>query len=136
MKFRTLSTNEKAEMPTRTHVCIITADDLTQAVANTAQTLSVLALNAGDEVVGLTWYLRAPFQNTGDPAFNSDTISVGDDGSATQYLTAAEANFNGTYVTWRTTTTVVLYTAGSHILVTVNSMAAKILNNITQIAKT
>lgn len=130
MKLRPLTTNERAELPGSTHVCVITADDLTQTATNTAQVLTVCALNAGDSVRAFDWDLRVPFQNTGDAAFNSDTISIGDDASATQYAAAAEANANGTFVTWRTGSTVVLYTAASHILVTVNSMAAKALNNI------
>ena|SRR5439155_14152665 len=130
MKFRPLSTNERAETPGYTHVGIITADDLTQATANTLQTITFTALRAGDAVLGVFWYLKTPFRNTADAAFNSDTISLGDTAAVTTHLTAAEANANGTFVTFRLGTTGVLYTAADILTVTINSMAAKSLVNI------
>ena len=116
-------------MPGYTHVVIITADDLTTTATNTAQAFTV-ALKTGDQILRMAWYLITPFQNTGDAAFNSDTISLGDNASATTHLSAAEANANGTYVTWRTGNTVVLYTAADTFKITVNSMTGKALNNI------
>lgn len=130
MKFRPLTTNERAETPTFTHVAIITADDLTQATANTLQTITLCALAAGDVVQRVMWYLRRAFENTADAAFNSDTVSVGDTAAVTTHLAAAEANINGTEIIWRTGNTAVLYTAADVLTVTINSMAAKSLVNI------
>lgn len=130
MKFRPLSTNERAETPGFTHIGIITADDLTQATANTLQTLTLATIAAGDQIQRVKWYLRVPFQNTADAAFNSDTISVGDTAAVTTHLSAAEANLNGTEIIWRTGNTTVGYTAADVLTVTINSMAAKSLVDI------
>ena len=130
MKVRVLSTNERAENLGFTHVAIITADDLTQATANTLQTITIIALAAGDVIRKVLWYLRVPFQNTADAAFNSDTISVGDTAAVTTHLAAAEANLNGTEIIWRIGSTAVLYTAADGLTITINSMAAKSLVNI------
>jgi hypothetical protein len=130
MKIRPLTTNERAETPGYTHVAVITADDLTQATANTAQTITLFALKVGDIVKRIGWYLRVPFQNTADAAFNSDTVSVGDTAAVTTHLAAAEANLNGTEIIWRTGVVNVLYTAADILTVTFNSMAAKSLLNL------
>jgi hypothetical protein len=130
MQVRTLSTNERAEAPGYTHVAIITADDLTQATANTAQTITLLALKAGDQIMRVLWHLIRAFENTADAAFNSDTVSVGDTAAVTTHLAAAEANVNGTEIIYRTGNTVVLYTAADILTVTFNSMAAKSLVNL------
>jgi hypothetical protein len=128
--FRPLSLNEEAMAPGFSHIGIITTEDLTQATVAAAQTITLAPINAGDVVLRVFWRLRAPFQQTTDATFNSDTISVGDSASITTYLTAAEANLNGAYVTYRFSGTAVLYTANDNILVTVNSMAAKALVNL------
>ena len=129
MIFRGLSLNE-AGLSGFTHIGIVTTEDLTQSTLAAAQTLTLAPINAGDEILRVFWRLRAPFQVTTDTGFNSDTISVGDSASITTYLTAAEANLNGAYVTYRASNTAVLYTANDNILVTVNSMAGKALVNL------
>ena len=129
MIFRGLSLNE-AGLSEFTHIGIVTTEDLTQSTLAAAQTLTLAPINAGDEILRVFWRLRAPFQQTTDATFNSDTISVGDGASITTYLTAAEANANGVYVTYRYSGTGVLYVANDNILVTVNSMAAKALVNL------
>ena len=81
-------------------------------------------------MIRVFWYLRRAFENTADAAFNSDTISVGDDAGVATHLAAQEANINGTEIIYATGNTVVLYTAASNLKVTVNSMAAKSLSNL------
>jgi hypothetical protein len=130
MIFRALSTNERAEAPGYTHICEITADDLTQVTVAAAQTITVSTFNAGDQMIRVFWYLKRPFENTADAAFNATTVSVGDTAAVTTHLVAAEANLNGTEIIYRTGNTTVLYTAADILTVTFNSMAAKALVNL------
>lgn len=117
-------------MPDYSHVVVLTANDLTQTTVNTLQSFTAFALKAGDQIKRVTWYLKRAFENTLDAAFNSATISIGDNAAVTTHLAAAEANVNGTEIIWRTGNTVVLYTAADIFKITVNSMAAKALNDI------
>jgi hypothetical protein len=109
--FRTLSTNERAESPGYTNICVVTSEDLTSATVTTVQTITVATFNAGDQMMRVAWRLRAPFQNTADATNNTTLISVGDTAAVTTHLTTAETNLNGAFVTWRTGNTLVLYTA-------------------------
>lgn len=129
MIVRPLTTNERAELPGFTHVVVLTANDLTQATANTAQVFNVFKVLKGDIVAKAIGDPVVPFQNTGDAGFNSDTVSVGDTGSATRHTAATEANANGTYLKVMGNTPY-LYTAADTLQITVNSMAAKSLVNI------
>ncbi len=129
MLVRPLTTNERAETPGFTHVARITADDLTTTANATAQAITLCALKALDVVGRVMGIARTPFQNTADAAFNSDTVSIGDSGSATRWGAGVEANANGTFLN-QFSTTAVLYTANDSLIVTINSMTAKALNNI------
>jgi|SRR5262245_12184120 len=129
MLVRPLTTNEKAEMPGYTHIAIVTADDLTQATAAAAQVINLCGLKKGDMIQRAIGDPVVPFQATGDAAFNSDTVSLGDTGSATRHLAATEANANGTFLKVAGNTAF-LYTAADTLQLTVNSMAAKSLVNI------
>jgi len=130
MIVRPLTTNERAETPGFTHVAVINADDLTQAVAATLQTITLCGLLAGDVLARFQWFLRTPFQNTADAAFNTTTVSVGDTASVATHLAAAEANLNGTEIIHRIGVTSVLYTANDVLTITFNSQAAKTLLSI------
>ena len=131
MKKIVLSDNESALSGTNYQV-VVTADDLTQASTNTAQSINLLPLAIGDVIRGVITYLRVPFQNRLDAAFNSDTVSIGDGGSVTQYTAAAEKNQNGSFVledlaaasTWK------VYTVADNLVLTMNSMVAKALVNL------
>jgi hypothetical protein len=130
MTFRALSTNERAEAPGYTHIAEVTAEDLTNATLAAAQTITLAPLRAGDQMIRVFWYLKRPFENTADAAFNTTTVSVGDTALVTTHLAAAEANVNGTEIIYRTGNTTVLYTAADILTVTFNSMAAKALASI------
>ena len=129
MLVRPLTTQERAEMPGYTHVAIVTADDLTQVTAAAAQAITLCALKKGDIILRAIGDPVDPFRNTADAAFNSDTVSLGDSGSATRHLAATEANLNGTYLKV-IGNTAFLYTAVDSLILTVNSMAGKSLVNI------
>lgn len=129
MQVRPLSTNERAETPGFTHVAQITADDLTQGTANTAQTITVCALKKNDIIGRVQDFVKTAFQNTADNAFNSDTRSIGDSASVTTHTTAAEANANGTVVPSKFSNTAVgPYTTTNVLTVTFNSMTGKSLS--------
>jgi hypothetical protein len=110
-------------------VVIITANDLTQATVATAQAFTVVAIAKNDVILRAFGNPVVPFQNTLDPAFNSDTVSVGDTGSATRFTTATEANANGAFAPVLGNTPF-LYAANDSLVITVNSMAAKALASI------
>lgn len=129
MIVRPLTTNERAEVPGFTHVIVITANDLTQAVVATAQTFDVFALLAGDIIAKAIGVPVVPFRDASDATFNSDTVSIGDTGLATRHTAATESNGNGTFLRVQGNTSF-LYTAADKLRITVNSMVAKALVNI------
>jgi hypothetical protein len=135
MIVRPLNTNERAEMPGFTHVAVITANDLTQVTAATAQLIDLCAVQKDDIVYRSIGVPVVPFQNTADAAFNSDTISFGDDGLITRHYAAAEANWNngagsGVNAVETMGNTAYQYTAAAILRLGVNSMAAKSLVNL------
>lgn len=110
---------------------VVTADMLTMATANTKQTLKLMDLLTGDIVAAIWWRLKTNFQNSADAAFNSDTLSVGDGSSDTQFIAAKEVNANGTVISEGFSNTAVgPYTAAGVINAVFNSMAAKSLSSI------
>jgi len=129
MLVRPLTTNERAETPGFTHVAVLLAADLTNPTAAAAQTFDLCGLKAGDIIYKVAGVPVVPFQNSADAAFNSDTVSVGDQGGVATLMAAAEANENGTEVTGMGNTAV-LYAAANTLRATVNSMAGKSLVNI------
>jgi len=132
MLLRPLTTNERAETPGFTHVARITADDLTQGTLGAAQTIDLATLAKNDIILRVAGYIRVPFQNTLDGAFNTTTVSIGDTSGVAALAAAGEANANGTFVN---ILGLVLpggkiYTAADTFRVTFNSMAGKALMNL------
>jgi hypothetical protein len=131
MLFKELATQEKAAF-NMTHQGVLTANDLTQATAAAAQSFNLAALPVGAIIAGMWLRLITPFKDPADAAFNSDTVDVGDTGSATRFFTAQEVNENGTEITapQYSTTQGGPYAASQFLTVRVNSMAAKSLSNV------
>ncbi len=96
------------------NLCVrITHADLTSAVADTAETESILAYVPGGAAVAggvncnaklLDVRLTQPFEDSTDSAFNDVQVTVGDSASATRFLAATQINRNGTEVTGATPT--------------------------------
>lgn len=135
MRCYPLTTNERAETG-YTWAIEVTADDLTESTANTAQTLTTtIPIAAGDFCVSAGHYLTTPFKDASDSAFNTDTASIGDSvgGVATIYA-ALEMNVNGTEVLYKhvacSSTALSGFTSAAYVTVTFNSMSAKSLVNI------
>jgi hypothetical protein len=105
-------------------------EDLTEAAANTAQTLTVtIAAKMSAQVV--EHVIDVPFKDASDAAFNSTTVIVGDGGSTNRLLTSTELNENGTEVLFKKGTgTDYVFTADDTIDITIASMAAKSLSDI------
>jgi hypothetical protein len=129
LRVQPLLTNEIADNGGYTHRAMITADDLTVTTTNTAQTFQ-FDLAAGDTIHKVAWRAETFLKDASDAAYNSNTMSVGDDSSVTTYIAAIQLNENGTEVRQGLTNTAVTYTAPDHFKITINSMSAKALNDI------
>jgi hypothetical protein len=135
MRFVQLTNEEKTSTGGFTHRLDMTFEDIPAGVAvNTAYTWSTAplpAVAAGDIIKRTLVYLTTPFKASGDAAFNSTTISVGDTGSATKYVNAVQINENGTEViTSFPGTENQIYTAAGQLQIQFGSMAAKTLSNL------
>lgn len=128
---RPLTTNEQAGNVGMTHVATISANSLTQASTNTAQTLTLCALKAGDIINKVAWRLKLAFKDVSDPAYNNNTMSVGDTATGVAaHIAAIQVNENGTEVLQGFSNTAVHYAAADSLTVTFNSMAAKAQNDL------
>jgi hypothetical protein len=107
------------------------ADFTSQATANTALAITVGPIAAKTSYNLVSAELVTPFEDTADAAFNSNTVNVGDTGSAVRHLSALQINKNGTPVFLNHGTgTRQLYTTADSIIVTLNSMAGKSLSTL------
>ena len=110
--------------------------DITAGIANnTAFTLTLFKLLAGDWIMRAELHLTTPFANSTDTGFNSDTFSLGDTASATRYFSGVELNLNGSYVVdslYNTPYNIAAAALPQDIILTLNSMSGKSLSNLTQ----
>ena len=115
-----------------THKVIITHDDLTTATANTAQTIELLSVAAGDVVNTAAVKVVTAFSDASDTAYNTTTLIVGDDGTTNRFVTSQELNVNGTEVLYKAATNTAphAYTAANTVDAVFGSMAAKSLSDI------
>jgi len=81
-----------------THRIRLTHEDLTEATANTAQTIAIFTVAARDYVSDAAFNLVTPFEDASDNAYNSTTIIVGDGGSTNRYIASAQINVNGSEI--------------------------------------
>lgn len=114
-----------------THVFVFDHTDLTETTVNTAQTLDVVTLGAGQTIEGVKAKLLVDFQDASDAAFNTTPIELGDSGDADRLLASMELNVNGTEVDVKAGTgTIAAPTTSTTYQVTVGSMIGKSLSNI------
>lgn len=76
---------------------LITHEDLTDAVASEAQTLTV-PIAAKMSVRCVRSILDVAFENSSSAGFDDLTVVVGDGGSTSRFLTSTQVNKNGTEV--------------------------------------
>ena len=132
MKVFTLPAETKAATGF-THKAIVTHEDLTQSTADTDQTLSLLALAAGDVVTTAAWKLVTPFKDASDSALNDTKVQLGDSSDDDEYVAATQVNENGTEVLFAAAAPAsvpFVYTAANAVELLVESMTAKSLSDI------
>ena len=131
MKVYPLNDNERAATGF-THRINITHEDLTETTANTAQTIAIFTVSAGDVVNDAALAVTTPFEDASDNAFNTTTVQVGDGDDTDQYIASTEVNVNGTEVKYMACAAdaQLAYTATDTVDILVGSMAAKSLSNI------
>jgi hypothetical protein len=115
-----------------THKAIVTHEDLTEATADTDQTIALLSVAAGDVVEKAAIKLVTPFKDASDAALNDTKVQVGDDSDTDEYIAATQVNENGTEVLFAANVNTVpfAYTAANTVDLLVESMTAKSLSNI------
>jgi hypothetical protein len=115
-----------------THKAIVTHVDLTEATADTDQTIALLSVVAGDVVEKAAYKLVTAFKDASDAAFNDTKVQVGDGTDTDEYIAATQVNENGTEVLFaaNANTTAYAYTAADTVDLLVESMTAKSLSNI------
>ena len=116
-----------------THQVVVTHEDLTQTTADTDQTLSLLALEAGDVVTTAAWKLVTPFKDASDAALSDTKVQLGDTADDDEYIAATQVNENGTEVLFAAAAPAsvpFVYTAANAVELLVESMTAKSLSNI------
>ena len=111
-----------------THKAIVDHVDLTETTANTAQSITLLTLAAGDVVRSAAYKLVTPFQDTADAAFNTTAVTTNAAGSA--LISATETNVNGTEVFYKahTATAPLIATSASTVAASFAAMSAKSLS--------
>jgi len=130
MKTYNLSNSESAAGGF-THLVVVTyADFISQTTANTAQAKDTLSLAVGDVIRGSAIKLVTPFQKSGTTAFNTNTVTIGDSGSATRYFSSTELNANGSYIPYAHSTNAYTYTTANALRVTLAAMSGYSLSQL------
>jgi hypothetical protein len=114
------------------HKAVVTHIDLTEATADTDQTIALLSVVAGDVVEKAAYKLVTPFSDASDAAFNDTKVQVGDGTDTDEYIAATQVNENGTEVLFAANVNTVpyAYTAADTVDLLVESMTAKSLSNL------
>jgi hypothetical protein len=114
------------------HKAVVTHLDLTEATADTDQTIALLSVAPGDVVEKAAYKLVTPFSDASDGAFNDTKVQVGDGTDTDEYIAATQVNVNGTEVLFAANVNTVpfAYTAADTVDLLVESMTAKSLSNI------
>jgi hypothetical protein len=76
----------------------ITAADLTEAAAATAQTIEAWTVAKGTTARLVGMELEEAFEDASDGAFNTTTLKVGDGDDDDRYLASTQLNANGSQV--------------------------------------
>ena len=134
MDFFELAFNDRVALGGATHALRITADDLTETTANTAQALTVDVAD-GEVFELLATNLVTPFEDASDAAFNSTVLTVGDGSDTDRFLTSQQLNANGTVIDYATGAAAQgpsghVYNTADTVDFTFGSMSAKALADI------
>lgn len=107
---------------------VIDHPDLTNTTNAAAQDITLITLPANSVVLRAATYLRTPFQDTADSAFNTTALIVGDSVDPDRYITSQELNVNGTEVLAKahaSSTTPFAYTTATAVVANFASMTGK-----------
>lgn len=117
-----------------THMAIVTSDHLTQATANTPQTIKLGPIPVGAIVHKVELRLAKPFRDKADAAHNSTTATVGDNASPTTFIPSKQLNANGTYIPIPAlmNTATGPYAAPDQVNLVVSAMVGKNLNALNE----
>jgi len=97
---------------------------------NTAATGNIAALPLATVIYRATLILVTPFEDQSDTAFNDNTVSLGDTGSATRFFSGVQVNKNGTEVLDSIYNTLYQYAAADTLILTLNSMSGKSISDL------
>jgi len=114
---------------------IVDHTDLTTTANNTAQNVTLITLPANSVVLRAATWVKTPFANSADTAFNTTALIVGDSGDNDRYITSQELNVNGTIVRAKAhaqSTTPFANTSSTAVLANFASMAGKNLDALDQ----
>lgn len=109
---------------------VVTHADLTETTANTAQTIALVSVKAGEVWEVLGTHVKTAFKDASDTAFNTTAIEIGDGSDTDRLLASQELNVNGTEVLNKAGVGPYAFNADDTIDLTVGSMSAKSLSNI------
>lgn len=114
---------------------VLTHEDLTEATANTAQTIQLFSVPANTVVSSAAFNLITPFEDASDNTYNSTTLIVGDGSNDDRYIPSKELNVNGTEIlSWATSaatnTLPFAYVAADTVDAVFGSMTSMSLSNI------
>ena len=114
-----------------THYIRVTHEDITEAAADTDQTLTV-SVEAGEAFRVVAFRLVETFEDQSDAALNDTKITIGDGGDPDRFFTVTQVNENGTEVLYKSGALAdpYIYTTTDTIDILVESMVGKSLSNI------
>ena len=130
MVIEKLSNPETAQTGAQLRV-FVSHEDLTEATANTAQTLPLFNVKKGTLVELVAMLLCEAFADQDDTAFNTAKVKIGDGVDDDRFLASTEINSNGAKIEGSAgTQSAFVYTADDTVDLVVASMAEKSLSNI------
>lgn len=124
-------TNQEAAISGYTHEVVIEATkDTTETATDTDMTFNLFKTQAGDVIEKVSLHFDPAFSDASDAAFNDTAFSVGDEDSATRFMSAVQGNVNGTEVLNTFENTAYAYSAVKQVTAKVESMTGKALADL------
>jgi len=111
-----------------THKAVIGHADLTETAANTAQSITLLTLEAGDVVHSGAWKMTTAFQDASDSAYNTTAVTV--NAASVALISATEANDNGSKVFYKAHTATAPLTVNTGTSTVAASFASQSLKSL------
>ena len=129
-RWRRLTAEEERASGGMTHAASLYAADLTETTNNKAQTFTGPITRQGSHVHMGGMYNVTPLKDASDAAFNSCKGEIGDGTDPNRHGGQWELNEKGTEILADVDHSPYVYVKAGAIVITINSMAGKALNNI------